>query len=43
MSIGRTATGAGALPVPAGVDGVEHSWIDLAIGRNLQRPIFGAH
>ena len=33
MSIVRTTTGTGALPVPAGVDGVEHSSIDLAIAR----------
>ena len=33
VSIVRTTTGTDALPVPAGVDGVEHSSIDLAIGR----------
>ena len=33
MSIVRTATGTVAPPVPAGVDGVEHSSIDLSIGR----------
>jgi predicted nicotinamide N-methyase len=33
VSIGRTTTDIGALPVPAGVDGVEHSSIDLAIAR----------
>lgn len=33
MSIVRTATRTVAPPVPAGVDGVEHSSIDLSIGR----------